>query len=81
MVTSVLPGPGVSTALPRPLSSCAPLGRIEHMFDSGAAQDVGDSPMSTATLRSWVGALSQLDRSVDDTERVSQMRVLEQARV
>ena len=46
MVTSVLPGPGVSTALPRPLSSCAPLGRIEHMFDSDGPQDVGGSPMS-----------------------------------
>ncbi len=48
------------------------------MFDSGAAQDVGDSPMSAATLRSWIAALPRLDRSVDDAERVSQLRLLEQ---
>ena len=48
------------------------------MFDSGAAQDVGDSPRSAATLRSWIAALPRLDRSVDDAERISQLRLLEQ---
>ncbi len=45
--------------------------RIEHMFDI-------PDPLSTEELRQFVGALSRLDGTVADVERVDQIRLLEE---
>src|SRR3990170_721090 len=55
---------------------------LERMFDRMASDGPERSPargsLDAATVATWVTALADTDRAVDDAERIDQIRVLEE---